>query len=87
MVHQDGVQTVCVHPPVLYSTYERKYHETLGEHLSARVIYIYMLWLPTQFEREKKKKWYEKLETSRTLVAPCDARDHARCICESEQNV
>jgi hypothetical protein len=46
-----------------------------------------MLWLPTQFEREKKKKWYEKLETSRTLVAPCDARDHARCICESEQNV
>jgi hypothetical protein len=41
MVHQDSVQTVCVHPPVLYSTYEREYHESLGEHLSARVIHTY----------------------------------------------
>lgn len=34
----------------------------------------------SQFECEKEKKWYEELKTSRTLVAPCDARDNARCI-------
>jgi len=57
----------------------------LGRNICQRVQHV-CSWLPTQLKREKEKKWYEETETGRTLVTPCDARDRATCICESEQN-
>jgi hypothetical protein len=43
MFHQDNVQTARVHPPALYSAYERKDHESWGEQNSVRVwTYKYM---------------------------------------------
>jgi hypothetical protein len=86
MVHQDSVQTTWGYPPVLYGAYERENHESWGE-TSVSACNIHMCsWLPTQLKREKEKKWYKETEPGRTLVAPCDARDRATCICESEQN-
>jgi hypothetical protein len=87
MFHQDNVQTARVHPPALCGTYEREHHESWGEHLSVRVWTYICSWLPTQLEHGKENILYGELETGRTVVAPCDARDCTGCVCESEQKL
>jgi hypothetical protein len=87
MFHQDSIQMGWAYPPVLHGGYEREYHESWGEHLSAYACTLVCSWLPTQFETSKEEKWYEEPETGWTVVAPCDTRNRASCNCESEQNV
>jgi hypothetical protein len=38
-------------------------------------------------EHGKENILYGELETGRTVVAPCDARDCTGCVCESEQKL
>lgn len=35
----------------------------------------------SQLEYGKENKWYEKRDIGRALVARCDPRDRARCVC------
>lgn len=79
MIHQNNVQTACGYPPVLYGAYECEGQESWGA--SARVRTCVCICSPTQFECTQKKKWYEELDTTRALVAPCNTRDRTNCIC------
>jgi hypothetical protein len=83
MFHQDNVQAVRVDPPALYGAYEREYHESWREHNSVCVWTYICSWLPTQLEHGKEKILYGELETSRTVIAPCNTRDCTGRVCES----